>query len=115
MSDFLCRQGQWPAPSLAQWWQPWTAAAAGELPEAARLGAGELEHLTGDPIPTPCPGPARMPRNDRRSILGAVSRWWRHRARSGAELFEPDATGSHEQQQIAKDPGLSVSELRSLI
>jgi len=48
MLAFSPRQRHWSVGVLAPWWRRWTGARATELLEIARLGAGEVGHLTQD-------------------------------------------------------------------
>ena len=49
-----------------------------------------------------------------KSLIEAVSRWWRQWARRGSARFELKCCGEEEVERMAKDIGLSSSELRRL-
>ena len=49
-----------------------------------------------------------------KSLIKAVSKWWRQLARRGSARFELKCCGEEEVERMAKDIGLSSSELRRL-
>ena len=49
-----------------------------------------------------------------KSLIEAVSQWWRQWARGGSARFELKCCGEEEVERMAKDIGLSSSELRRL-
>ena len=51
----------------------------------------------------------------RRSPIEAISRWWRDWARGRAALSDLKCCGEIEVERIAKDVGISASELRRLV
>lgn len=59
--------------------------------------------------------PTVLPRNDRWSVLGAVTRWWRRCTNTGSDLFELESCGADQIERMAQDLGLSASDLRSLV
>ena len=58
---------------------------------------------------------ATTPRNDRRSALGAIARWWKRWIRSRSETFELESSGSDQVERMARDLGMSAAELRFLV
>ena len=49
-----------------------------------------------------------------KSLIKAVSQWWRQWARRGSARFELKCCGEEEVERMAKDIGMSSSELRRL-
>ena len=49
-----------------------------------------------------------------KSLIKAVSQWWRELTRRGSARFELKCCGEEEVERMAKDIGLSSSELRRL-
>jgi len=72
MQGLSPRQRYWSvSASIAQWWRGRIAARAEELPEAARLGAGKVEHLTQGSDQTPSdPSTPMSCEHDRPNLLG---------------------------------------------
>ena len=58
---------------------------------------------------------ALLPQNDRWSVLSAVAQWWRRWTKARSDLFELESCDPDQVEGIARDLGMSVSELRVVV
>jgi hypothetical protein len=58
---------------------------------------------------------ALLPQKVRWSVLSAVAQWWRRWTRARSNLFELDSCDPDQVERIARELGMSVSELRVVV